>query len=204
MKRFWMLTATVLLAFGTLGSVALADDNHEGRDTISFDLGECPSGNLVIDVTHKVLNDGDSGIGRYWAYDNYKKHIRVWQTNATTFCVVTEYAGTFKSTAGSSPAGTGTIAAGVTGAMNGGYRATFTGALNPNSAYNRRGFIGTFDYGWTGNPSTSAPNPFSWMGNYFVAGSGADFDYFWWGWVYATRNGSTWINSQGNAGDIIN
>lgn len=193
------MTAGWGLAFTLFAGPVLANP-PEIRDSIRIDLGECPAGKLVIDVTLRVLNDSDVGVASYWAYDNYTRHVRVWQTEPTTFCAVYEGEGTFKSIAGVSPAGTGNIAAGVTGSMSGGYRLTITGTLNPNPAYKRKGFLGTFDFGWTGNPAAPAPHPFSFFGTYFEPGPTVNA--FWYGFVYADHDGNMWINSPGNAGDI--
>jgi hypothetical protein len=86
--------------------------------------------------------------------------------------------------------------------MTGGYRQTITGALNPSPAYKVKGNLGTFDYGWTGNPSTEAPNPFSWKAAYFMSGYVADDD--WWGWAYNAGNHGIWFNTAGTTGDIHN
>src|SRR3990172_7403137 len=58
--------------------------------------GECPAGKMVINVTHAVTNDVDSGVnGNDWAVDNYNKHIQVWETGTNTFCIVARYLGDF-------------------------------------------------------------------------------------------------------------
>lgn len=181
---------------------ARADSDDQGEKRGLKLNVSCPDGPLVIDVKHRVVNDGDSGVTRYWAYDSYKKHIRVWQTGPTTLCAVVQYEGSFTSTAGPSPMGTDSdgIAAGITGSMTGGYRATITGALNPSPAFKVKGNLGTFDYGWTGDPDNGSPNPFRWTEIYFLSGYVFNFD--WWGWVYNAAGNVIWFNTDGNAGDI--
>lgn len=99
------------------------------------------SGTLVINVTSAVTKDADSGFAGYWAYDNYRKQVQVWQTAPGSFCVLARYEGQFTTVAGSSPAGTSTVAAGHTGTMTGGYQYTFDGVLNPSPAYAATVFV---------------------------------------------------------------
>lgn len=195
------LVAALVTVFPLTAPARADQDEGDGQAEIALDVS-CPSRHLVIDVKHKVVNDGDSGVTRYWAYDAYKKHIQVWQTGPTTFCVVVQYDGKFTSTAGPSPMGTDSdgIVAGITGTMTGGYRATITGALNPNPAYKKKGNLGTFDYGWNGDPNLSAPNRFDWVETYFQAGN--IFDFVWWGWAYNGGEHGIWFNTAGNGGDI--
>ncbi|HXG51772.1 MAG TPA: hypothetical protein VNN77_10245 [candidate division Zixibacteria bacterium] len=165
--------------------------------------GQCDgaSGKLVINVTHQVTGDIDSGVGgNYWAYDDYNKHIQVWQTDTNTFCADVRYLGSFVTVAGRSPQNTDTIAAGIEGTFEGGYRAIIIGTLDPDPLYRTRGSIGKFDYGCdavTGN----CVNLFSWPDTYFASYSSFNLD--WWGWVYQGGSNGTWVNSiDGNQGDI--
>lgn len=168
--------------------------------------GQCPNGQLVINVTHKVTNDVDSRVGGgVWAFDNYNKQIQVWQVGANTFCAVVRYEGSFTTIAGPSPEGTDpNIAAGIRGAFEGGYRADITGTLNPNPSYRTRGNIGAFDYGCAATDPgdhSSCTGLFSWLGTYFTSVS--SFDQPWWGWVYHGGRNGTWVNAvTGNQGDI--
>jgi hypothetical protein len=200
LKHFVILTVAALAVFAV--SSAVADDHREKNEKGFIELDvSCPDGKLVVDIHHKVVNDGDSGVTRYWAFDTYQRHVRAWQTGPTTFCAVVQYEGEFVATAGPSPAGTdANIAAGITGTMTGGYRGTITGTLNPNPAYKRKGYIGTFDYGWAGDPDNGPPTPFRWLNTYFL--SGYTFDFLWWGWAYRTEENGVWLNTAGNAGDI--
>jgi hypothetical protein len=202
MKKLFALLvvifAVIALSLSLLPGIVSAD--HGLQDDINFDPGGCPIGENVINVRLDVVNDADSGITRYWAYDDYRKIIRVWQTGPDTFCVVVRYKGTFRSTPGQSPGSKDLIAADITGSMIGGYRATITGTLKSSPTHRRHGYLGEFNYGWSGDPDTSAPNPFKWVDEYF--NPGYTFEYFWWGWVYRAKNGSVWVNSAGNSGDI--
>ena len=170
---------------------------------------QCPQGELVINVTHKVVNDIDSAVGGgFWATDTYNRHIQVWEVAPGTFCAVVRYTGQFVTDDGPSPQGTDIdgIAAGITGTFEGGYRSTiFSGTLNPGPAYRTRGNIGAFDYGCDveNDPGdySSCTGLFSWVGTYFTSTSG--FDLEWWGWVYHSGDNGTWVNSgDGNEGDI--
>jgi len=162
--------------------------------------GQCPDGELVINVTHKVTNDGDSGLAGYWAYDNYNRHIQLWQLGEGTFCAVVRYLGSFTTIAGRSPGDTDEIAAGIKGTFEGGYRATITGTLKSDPLYRTRGNIGAFDYGWDGHSNHGAHTPFSWLATYFDSYT---FAYDWWGWVYHGGGNGTWVNAvTGNQGDI--
>jgi hypothetical protein len=164
--------------------------------------GQCPDGTLVINVTHKVTNDADSGdAGNYWAYDNYNKHIQVWQTGADAFCAIVRYVGSFTTVATRSPGNTDDISAGITGTFQGGYRANITGTLDPSPTSQSRGNLGTFDYQWAGDPSDGTVTPFDWVGTYFSSIS--IFDQVWWGWIYHGGANGTWVNVvSGNSGDI--
>lgn len=202
-KLFLIAVIALVVAFMAISPLPVRadqDDKDEGA-AIALDVS-CPGSehDRVIDVRFRVVNDADSGIGRYWANDAYTKYIEVTQTGPSTFCVVVNYDGRFVATDGSSPMGTGHVSAGVTGTMTGGYRATITGTLNPNPAYKRKGNLGKFDYGWAGDPNNPAPNPFGWVSTYFLPGN--TFEYIWWGWVYNTPRNGIWFNTAGNAGDI--
>lgn len=167
--------------------------------------GQSPGGKLVINVTHKVTNDLDSGeLGQWWAYDNYNRHIQVWQIGTNTFCAVVRYVGHFITVAGPSPGGTDLeMAAGIKGTMTGGYRGTVTGTLKFNRDYRTKGNIGSFDY--QGDPDLIPPlgrtNAWNWIDEYFEGGWA--FTYDWWGWVYRAGKNGTWVNAiSGNEGDI--
>jgi len=171
---------------------------------------------LEVNVTHKVTNDGDSGFTRYWASLDYNRHIQVWEVGVVgggddeRFCALVRYQGAWISTAGASPMGTDpSLAAGVDGTFEGGYRAVITGKLQQNPVRRTRGNLGSFDYGWTGNPATGATTPFDWINTYFEPG--ATFTLEWWGWIYHGGPNGTWVNAcdpsegpecEGSSGDI--
>ncbi|HHT9125117.1 MAG TPA: hypothetical protein ACFYD6_04780 [Candidatus Brocadiia bacterium] len=206
MKRLSVLsTMVILLGLLVFGGWAIAAPSVPHLNWGSeVNPGQCSDGQLVINVTHKVTNDADSSVtGKYWAYDNYKRLIQVWQVGTDTFCAVIRYQGAFTTVATNSPENTDGdgIAAGIKGTFEGGYRATITGTLDPSPSYRTRGNIGTFDYGWDGNPDNGPSSPFSWVSTYFT--SVDSFTYEWWGWVYHGGSNGTWVNSvDGNQGDI--
>lgn len=173
---------------------------------------QCPAGKQVINVVHKVKNDGDSAVGGgFWALDSYTRRIQVIETGPGTYCVVLSYQGSFVTGDHSSPSGTGTIIAGIKGSFQGGARRTGTGVLNPSPAFPRTGNLGTLDYDCdleldSGDYSTCS-GLFDWKTTYFTSQS---FGYDWWGWIYRTARNGTWINAcdgpdpdcPGNQGDI--
>lgn len=172
---------------------------------------QCPPGKQVINVVHKVKNDGDTAVGGgFWALDAYTKRIQVIETGVDTYCVVLSYQGAFVTGDHSSPNGTGTVEAGIKGTFQGGARLTLTGVLDPDPAQPRTGNLGTFDYNCDleadpGNYGTCTL--FSWRATYFTSSS---YAYDWWGWIYRTARNGTWINAcdgpdpdcPGNSGDI--
>jgi hypothetical protein len=167
-------------------------------------------GKAVIDVNEKVLNDADSGTdGNTWAFDNYNRHIQVWQTGATTtgattWCAVVTYnGGKFAAIEGArSPGNTAFIGANVKGDFSGGYRATFTGTLLATPLWPTHGSVGTVDYMCNSDPA--CPGYVDWVAKYFTYDS-SSFVQTWWGWSYkASGHHGTWVNSiAGNSGDIF-
>lgn len=202
-KRLISIAAT-LIAVLAMALPAGAASPASARSA-QLSAAQCPAGELVINVTQKVVNDVDSGVAwNYWAVDQYNRHMQVWQVGPGTFCAVVSYAGSFLTVAGASPQNTDIdgIAAGITGTFQGGYVSNvFHGTLNSSPAYRTRGNIGTFDYGC--DPTTGAcPGYVSWLGTYFSPAP-VDFDYSSWGWTYHGGKNGTWVNSiDGNQGDI--
>jgi hypothetical protein len=222
MKKRLLAVAAVVIALASVASFLVLSSrasasgkppqlNHGAQ----LNVGQCGNGTLVVDVTHKLINDADSSVtGHYWANDSFNKHIQVWQTGTNTLCAVVHYEGSFVTVAGNSPADTDSnIAAGITGTVEGGYRAFFNGNLNPSPAQPTHGNLGTFDYGWNGTDSgASNITPFDWSQVYFGTD---DLNLVWWGWIYRTPHNGTWVNAcgasdppnfnpacPGNAGDI--
>lgn len=159
-------------------------------------------GKLVINIVQSVTGDIDSGTaGQWWAYDEYNRHIQVWQLSDDSFCALVKYTGSFTTVGGASPGGSGTVAAGVTGTMEGGYRATFTGTLKPAPLWKTKGNVGLVDYACDASEGQASCSYVSWTGQYFD--SVASFDQVWWGWIYQGGNNGSWVNSiEGNSGDI--
>jgi hypothetical protein len=160
------------------------------------------SGKLVVNVSFGVTKDADSGYAGYWAYDDYQKHLQIFDEGSGNFCAVAQYVGTFTTIGGQpDPAGTsGNLPNGIKGTMQGGYYATFQGTLVSNPDLATRGRIGPFDFGGTPSGSTT---PFDWTGAYFS--SVTHFLQPSWGWVYRTPHCGTWYNDselQSGQGDI--
>jgi hypothetical protein len=160
----------------------------------------CGKGKTVIDVEQKVTNDVDTGTkGNVWAFDSYERSIKVWQLGTNNFCTIVHYRGDFRTVAGTSPGGSGTVADGITGHFEGGYRMDFNGTLVAHPSRKTHGSIGAFDYRCdkTGN----CPGSVYWVTLYFNNVTGDDFD--WWGWLYKAGKNGTWLNSiDGAKGDI--
>lgn len=98
-----------------------------------------------------MKNDVDCGFAGNWAFDNYTRHIKVWQIDEesdTSWCAIVKYKGKFKAVAGQTgPGGTGVVGEDVEGEMLGRYRATFNEILKTESLWGTHGSIGTVDYG---------------------------------------------------------
>jgi len=191
----------------TLSDGSVAKVNFEAPPKPTLDFGPqlaasaCGPGTLVVNVEQKVRNDADSGVaGNAWAFDDYERHIKVWQTGSSpdTFCATVSYEGKFTTNAGASPGNTGTVEAGVRGRFEGGYRTTqFTGTFSPTEP--THGNLGVFDYRC--DISFNCPGYVPWTTFYFTSTSG--FDLAWWGWIYHAGKNGTWVNAiSGNAGDI--
>ena len=194
MRRLTALV-TAAVAAGVLATTAGAFGGPQ------LAASACGGGQLVVNVTHKVVNDVDSGFNGAWAFDSYNRQIQVWQTAPGTYCATVNYEGKFATVAGQTSPGQGStnvFTSSVQGTFNGGYRTTqFTGTLNPAPAYSTRGNIGTFDYACDLSFNCSY---WSWVGTYFTSTSG--FDLAWWGWEYKYKN-QRWINAgDGSSGDI--
>lgn len=205
-KHQILITMVAFMGLLMLGGQVMAAPSVHLNWGSEVNPGQCdgPLGKLVINVTHKVTNDLDSGLAGWWAYDDYKKHIQVWQVDTNTFCAVVRYQGSFVTNDGPSPMNTDTIDAEIEGTFEGGYRATITGTLNSSPTYYRtKGNIGTFDYGCdikTDPGDRSTCTLFNWVATYFTS---PIFTYEWWGWVYHGGSNGTWVNSSdGNQGDI--
>jgi len=196
-----LVVAVMAVATGLLGATTATASDPTLNWGSQLNAAQCGSGRMVINVTEKVVNDIDSGVGgNNWAFDDYIRQIQVRETGSGTYCAVVRYHGSFTTIAGFSPQNTGTVAAGITGTFEGGFRATITGTLLSSPGWSTHGFVGTFDYACDATTSV-CPGYVSWLGQYFSAVGG--FDQPWWGWIYRTECNGTWVNaSDGNLGDI--
>ena len=220
MRRFLGRALVAVTVAGVLSGAAWAAPGNEHLSWGSHvNPARCTDDGyryLEINVTHKVANDGDSGFTRYWAYLDYNRHIQVWEIGATPggeerFCALVRYQGSWIATPGASPMGTDpAIAGGIDGTFEGGYRAVIVGSLKASPPLRTRGNLGSFNYGWTGNPAAGPATPFDWIAAYFSSTSSVTLE--WWGWVYHGGSNGTWINAcptsdspecQGSSGDIV-
>jgi hypothetical protein len=200
MKRLLFAVASAVLA--SLLPVVTAGATNDATLNFGTQLNAAACGGTpIIQVNETVLNDADSGFGgNAWAFDNYTRHIKVFQLSDGSFCATTHYEGSFTTNAGVSPSGTSTVSAGIAGAFIGGYRATqFTGTLLASPAAKTHGNIGTFDY--MCDPTFTCPGFVDWTTLYFSTTSGFNLD--WWGWIYHGGSNGTWVNAvSGSTGDI--
>ena len=199
MKRSLVFLSACM--FGLSATIAFA-----GPKSVHLNWGsqisqsQCTSGNLIINVVEKVVNDIDSGVGgNYWAQDNEVRQIQVLDEGNGTFCGNVSYEGDFTTFLGKSPSGISNVAAGVIGTFQGGYKITITGSLLQTPAWKTKGSVGTFDYGC--DQSGSCSSLVSWLDQYFAPGYSDELNS--WGWVYHAGNNGSWVNaSSGNLGDI--
>ncbi len=189
-------------------AVAAPDRLNWGSQVNASQCGSPPN-NLVINVNQHITGDIDSGCaGNYWAYDEYNKHVQVWQIGDGSFCVDVRYVGSFTTVAGQSP-GTGCggsaaiLTSGIEGTYEGGYTANVIGTLRVAPSKKTKGNIGSIDFGCD-TSTGECPGYASWLSYYFD--TGYNFSYTWWGWIYHGGNNGTWVNTvppTGNSGDII-
>lgn len=150
------------------------------------------------------MNDIDSGFEGYWAYDDYRRLLRAWQSGPETYTLITQYNGQFDAVEGQeSPAGdsvsTDVLSGDESGSMHGGYAGTIEGSLVEDPEWPTRGFVGTFDY--EGDVQAGErPGAIDWTEIYFDG----DFSVDWWGWIYRGGEYGTWVNAQsGSCGDVL-
>lgn len=171
-----------------------------------------PAGAKVVDVIETIADDADSGMGGdYWAFDNYTRHIEVWNVGPDMWCALVTN-GTaaanpskFQAIAGQlSPGQGGTLTGDEHGNFRGGYQATFTAKMSITDPTNwpLDGRIGTVDYQC--GKFANCPGYVDWTSKYF-----ADLTNFQepaWGWTYvaADQRDGVWINAaSGSSGDIL-
>jgi hypothetical protein len=200
MRKHVLLSVVPLLTLFTLP--AFAGPHRFGQQLSAAQCDPGPTSKMVLNVVFQVTGDADSGVGGYWAYDSYTKHVQVWDQFDGTYCARVTYNGSFVTVPGTSPAGSGSVAGGVTGTMGGGYTATIDGATFTPTTKRTKGSIGTKDFGCiisTGGVASGC-NYYSWFADYFTGGTVVQN---FWGWTYNAGDNGTWVNaSTGNSGDI--
>jgi hypothetical protein len=153
----------------------------------------CGSGKLVLNVTYRVENDVDTGMrGNNWAFDTYKRTVRVWRKAPGKFCSASTYNGEFTSIEGWSPAGKVQLPAGIRGTFSGSSVTTFRGNFAPRGAP-LRGFLGVKDFACTSaDVKGQCSGTYDWLREYFTGI--AAFRYTRYSFTYhATENGKgTW------------
>lgn len=206
---FVIISIMILSLISPVG-MASAIPMHKVEAKSFLNNHDVPHGSvLILDINYKVTNDEDSGFSGYWALDDYKKHIKIWNVPDGSFYAVVKYEGKFHTYVDAlSPQNGLTESKDATGKFNGGYVATFTGTFSPTLA--TRGDIGTFDFtgtkadillGTYGNGQTGPTTPFSYLSSYFTGVGSFNEDP--WGWTYQFKNQS-WNNfSVGSSGDIV-
>ncbi|HEV2582057.1 MAG TPA: hypothetical protein VGT44_14470 [Ktedonobacteraceae bacterium] len=182
-------------------------------------------GNMLINVTEKVVNDGDSGqAGNYWAYDTFSRTIQVWNVGSDSYCALVNYAGTFAAVAGQKSPGTvgsngGILTGDEVGTIKGGYHMLITASLDV-SAPATWPLVGKVNGGnavdyqcvIAVNGSENCPGFVDWTAQYFSTGGSYNEDL--WGWTYVGKDAPTapdagtadgvWHNFySGNSGDIL-
>lgn len=185
-------------------------------------------GNLLVNISEKVINDADSGQGgNYWALDTFTRTIKVWNLGSDTYCAVVNYTGTFAAQAGQKSPGTTATTGGILtgdeiGTIKGGYVAQITGPLDVTDPANwplvgKANQGNAVDYQCVIAPDGSAncPGVVDWTTKYFDTSSTSfTFGENPWGWTYVGKDKPTapdagaadgvWNNaSTGNSGDIL-
>lgn len=150
-------------------------------------------GQLVVNVEQEVVNDVDSGNNGHWAYDDYRRHIQMWEVDAGEHVAVVQYNGHFDAIEGKTEPGEGydgTLDGDEEGVMLGGYAASLAGSFLDDPNWPTRGFVGTTDY--EGEPDGDIPGYISWQDQYL---DDPGFSYQWWGWIYRGGKYGTWVNA---------
>ncbi len=195
-----VLIASLMAAVSSTPVTAGPSEHLNWGSQLSSGADSCPQGNLVINVKQRVLNDADSGLGGYWAFDDFVRSIQVVEIAGGNYCATVKYQGQFTTFASNSPGGTGTVGDGVIGTFEGGYVSfPFSATLRSDPIQRTMGSIGTYDYHC--DETANCPGYVDWTTLYFDSVNG--FDLAWWGWVYHAGNNGSWVNSiDGNTGDI--
>jgi hypothetical protein len=155
----------------------------------------CGQGKLVLSVSYRVVNDVDTGVlGNNWAFDTYRRSVRVWRKAPGQFCSASTYDGDFASIKGASPGGKSQLPAGIRGSFKGSSVTTFRGTFAPRGAA-VRGFLGTKDFACSSaDRKGECRGTWDWLGGYFTGA--AQFKYVRYAFAYhATENGTgTWTD----------
>jgi hypothetical protein len=151
---------------------------------------------LVLSVSYRVVNDVDTGVrGNNWAFDTYRRSVRVWRKAPGQFCSASTYDGDFTSIKGASPGGKSQLPAGIRGSFKGSSVTTFRGTFAPRGAA-VRGFVGTKDFACSSaDRKGECSGTWDWLGGYFTGA--AQFKYVRYAFAYhATENGKgTWTDT---------
>ena len=153
-----------------------------------------PGGTPDVNVTQEVVNDIDSGHNGYWAYDDYRRVIQMWEVGDGEFSAIVQYDGDFEAVEGQSEPGkgaTGTLDGDEEGTLHGGYAASITGEFKEEPDWPTHGFVGTTDYEGDVESGTR-PGAVQWDLQYL---NNVNFSFDWWGWVYRGGQYGTWVNA---------
>jgi len=178
-------------------SLVLASAAQAGAPpaSASKNLG-CGAGNLVLNVSYRVLNDVDTGVkGNNWAFDTYTRTVHVWRKGAGRFCSASNYNGEFTTIPGPSPGGKWQLPAGIRGTFKGSSVTTFRGAFTPKGEA-VHGSLGVKDFGCTSDAQKGQCNgTWDWLREYFTGIAG--FRYARYAFSYhASENGrGTWSDT---------
>lgn len=177
-----------------------------------------PAGTKVIDVVESIANDADSGqAGDYWAFDNYSRHIQVWNVGPDMWCALVTNPNTstmpsqFQAIAGQKSPGTTSTTGGILtgdehGGFKGGYEATFTAQFDISDSANwpLHGKVQPTPVDYHCDQYANCPGYIDWTAKYFQ--NVTNFQEPAWGWIYAAADkpDGVWTNAAtGNSGDIL-
>jgi hypothetical protein len=191
MKHVLAIAVAALVGLCVVPGALAVPRELTSEPTIYDGLRYCPSGQLIVNVTQSVWDDGDVGAaGNVWAYENYTRQIAVFKLGWRTYCAASNYSGWFWSVPGTSPGGSSTIDAGVTGTIIGGWRTSlFTAKWRPTAPTS--GSIAP-SYGGYGD----------WDDLYFDDLQG--YNLALWSYTYNGGEHGAWLNRSiyGNQGEI--
>src|SRR3954469_13566626 len=137
--------------------MALAAVGLSPQSALAAKPDSCPAKKpLVVDVSDTARNVADYGAdGHVWALDDFSETIKIWRVGANAFCMERHDVGSFTSSAGPSPEGTGVVSAGVTGSFEGTIVANLYCTLKP--PLPPSGYLGEFDGMCDQNGNCPAP-----------------------------------------------